>query len=928
MANISALTRQVSAVRGTETEECSSIEEQIENSKRHWTHLPEPGSISAEEVEETDEEVFQRLQLHPDWGDFFYIFRDSELVVAEEKFAEGGQAEIYAAQIRWRNSTPSQEELEDPWKWVVKVFKQWPLRDLQKQWPKGMLQFQKKRCHAGLSRRYNCDVVCGTLLKDGSFAFLMQREKEDLRTLIDRNMKGMVWSMWRKLRRCGPFSMEVAASLMYEIACGMEWLHDHDIVHRDLKAANVLVRQDGDQTYCFVADYECSVGTVGTNFFRAPEILQALKDKSVSKKPEIFSKEVDIYSYGMTCYEILTGKLPFEGEKPYNFDVILKDRHTLQVPNYVDNWMHKLLRSCWEYDPKDRPTFTMIKEQLSENSKASQGNEDIVNSRYYWSQLMATITMSMLTEEKELPSTLEAEELPCSVEEISAEAVDEIFEHSEAHNLSHWTVLAEQSVIIGERKLPIEGEELWSTVDKIFEHSEARSLSHWTVLAEQSVIIEEMELSSTLEAEELRSTVDEISAEEVDEIFEHSEAHNLSHRTVLAEQSVIIGGRELLITFEAKELRSTVDEIFEHSKAHSLSHWTVLAEQSGIIEDEVVAEYENVRVFKDLQLHPIWGRFFCTFGYDTEIYERVGELELGAMIGEGAQAKVFGAHITWANQEINEYDVKNKRQWVLKVYEMGTWLRDLQLQFPKGMLRFQGERLERMELAKQGATFEWEKPINVCDVVCGTLLEDGRFANLLEREQGDLRELIDFNMRLRSGYDCGPFYKAVAEEMMHGVALGMDWLHSHDIVLRDLKAANVLITEDRHGKYHCSVCDYEFSLGVVGSGFWRAPEILQAVKDKNVSRRPELFSRAVDVYGYAMTCYEVLTGEIPFEGRATQDYDAVINGLRPELPKYVDDWARELLSKCWHSDPAARPSFGEILEFFEERKKASEESPR
>jgi serine/threonine protein kinase len=523
MGNISATARHVSPVP------------RIKNPKDHWT---ETGSISAKEVVETDEEVFDRLQLHPDWGTFFHIFRDGELVVAEEKFAEGGQAEIYAAQIRWHNSTPSQEELEDPWKWVVKKFKkegqQSPLQILEKQWPQGLLQFQSERRHAGLARRYNCDVVCGTLLKDGSFAFLMQREKEDLRTHIDRNMKEIKWSTWKRLGRTGPFSTKVAGRLMFEIACGMDWLHDHSIVHRDLKAANVLVRQDGDQTYCFVADYECSVGVKGTGFFRAPEILQAIKDRSADKKLEIFSKKADIYSYGMTCYEILTGKLPFEGEQSYNYDVVLKYRHALhqplQVPNYVNNWMWELLTSCWEYDPKDRPTFKKIKEQLLKNSKASQGNEDIANSRYYWSQLMATITMSMLTEEKELPSTLEAEELPCSVEEISAEAVDEIFEHSEAHNLSHWTVLAEQSVIIGERKLPIEGEELWSTVDKIFEHSEARSLSHWTVLAEQSVIIEEMELSSTLEAEELRSTVDEISAEEVDEIFEHSEAHNLSHR--------------------------------------------------------------------------------------------------------------------------------------------------------------------------------------------------------------------------------------------------------------------------------------------------------------------------------------------------------------------------------------------------------------
>jgi serine/threonine protein kinase len=71
--------------------------------------------------------------------------------------------------------------------------------------------------------------------------------------------------------------------IMYRIALGMDWLHSHDIVHRDLKASNVLVMKEKNWTY--VADFECSVGVVGTGFWRAPEILQACKDKNVSKRP-------------------------------------------------------------------------------------------------------------------------------------------------------------------------------------------------------------------------------------------------------------------------------------------------------------------------------------------------------------------------------------------------------------------------------------------------------------------------------------------------------------------------------------------------------------------------------------------------------------------------------------------------------------------
>ena len=68
---------------------------------------------------------------------------------------------------------------------------------------------------------------------------------------------------------------------MYRVALGVERLHNSDIVHRDLKASNVLVNENKNgwpRWFCFVADYECSIGVVGTNFFRAPEILQVCKE--------------------------------------------------------------------------------------------------------------------------------------------------------------------------------------------------------------------------------------------------------------------------------------------------------------------------------------------------------------------------------------------------------------------------------------------------------------------------------------------------------------------------------------------------------------------------------------------------------------------------------------------------------------------------
>ncbi|KAG0627583.1 hypothetical protein M758_2G212800 [Ceratodon purpureus] len=356
----------------------------------------------------------------------------------------------------------------------------------------------------------------------------------------------------------------------------------------------------------------------------------------------------------------------------------------------------------------------------------------------------------------------------------------------------------------------------------------------------------------------------------------------------------------------------SVEQQIEQSK----SHWSLLTEFDSDSSDEEDVEVDNMQVFLALQSDPSTRDFFHTFGYDTEVGKSSGSLEIGHKFAEGGQAELFHAKVTWSLAKLtwsvskdNEYDREYGREWVLKVFKKGTRLRHLQSQWPHGLLKFQEE-----EYANWRSPTPKTHPRFYCEVQCGILLEDGRFAFLMAKEHLDLRRFIDDKMKSISTSNCGPFSKEVVEELIFEIALGMSWLHSRDIVHRDLKASNVLVNVYDDGKYWCFVADYECSIGVVGTGPFRAPEILEACKDRSVSKRPELFTMASDVYSYGMTCYEILTGKLPFDGHLVNDYmDAVISGKEPEVPEYVEEWKRRLLSDCWEHDPAKRPSFGEIV---------------
>ncbi|KAG0616233.1 hypothetical protein M758_5G100400 [Ceratodon purpureus] len=299
-------------------------------------------------------------------------------------------------------------------------------------------------------------------------------------------------------------------------------------------------------------------------------------------------------------------------------------------------------------------------------------------------------------------------------------------------------------------------------------------------------------------------------------------------------------------------------------------------------------EETNREIFESLKKQ--WGGFFSAKWGDN--------LELGPKIAEGGQAEIF---------EVEGGIDAVRMEFVVKAFKKGYSLRSLQIQWPLGMLQNTSPE-GHFNLAKSAIIF------------AGTVLKDDRFAFVMHKYWGDLRKLIDLKMQHRHSHG-PPFREHQAVSIMLQIANGMEQLHKKKIPHRDLKASNILIALDmakrnppdpRHDatEFSCVIADYECSYGVVGTGFWRAPEVLVAVKDQTLS--PSTFTQEADVYSFGMTSYEILTGWVPFEELGPDDYDAVVRGRRPQLPHPMNSRVTELLCRCWHSNPAERPSFEEI----------------
>ncbi|KAI9727973.1 MAG: hypothetical protein M1828_005378 [Chrysothrix sp. TS-e1954] len=195
------------------------------------------------------------------------------------------------------------------------------------------------------------------------------------------------------MKACNPPGLEERFIIVIsrELATALKYVHENHIIHRDVKAANVLIRQDGQLQLC---DFGVSgildskmgkrATIIGTPYWMPPEM------HDETPPPEGYGTEIDIWSYGITVYELAEGRPPNSTIAPGRLGMFLNRAPMLEKEKHGANLVD-FVAYCLAMNPTDRPSADNILANpfLTNSSKKYPTNmlRELIDRYAQWEQL-------------------------------------------------------------------------------------------------------------------------------------------------------------------------------------------------------------------------------------------------------------------------------------------------------------------------------------------------------------------------------------------------------------------------------------------------------------------------------------------------------------------------------------------------------------
>ncbi|KAL4502139.1 hypothetical protein ABPG72_000374 [Tetrahymena utriculariae] len=160
------------------------------------------------------------------------------------------------------------------------------------------------------------------------------------------------------LQKNGSIPEQKAIGFLMQILAGLREIHSHSIIHRDLKPQNIFIKGNqlkigdfGCARTAFIDSLNTGKTTVGSSYFKAPEIIEGLE----------YGFEVDIFSLGVLLYKMLFNSYPFEGQSVQ--EIYKKMQSSIDFKKngvVISNQMIDFLSRLLKFDRNDRITWLQV----------------------------------------------------------------------------------------------------------------------------------------------------------------------------------------------------------------------------------------------------------------------------------------------------------------------------------------------------------------------------------------------------------------------------------------------------------------------------------------------------------------------------------------------------------------------------------------
>jgi len=754
-----------------------------------------------------------------------------------------------------------------------------------------------------------------------------------------------------------------------QVARGMNYLHSSNIIHRDLKSLNLLLDEDWNIK---ISDFGLTKfrshltkkevdedNRVGSIYWTAPEVLE---------DPLAFSKQSDVYSYGIILWELATRKDPFDGMAPTAVAVgVLRDKLTPVIPDNLDESISMLMQNCWAHDPIDRPDFGEIISRLQINAHGSKTSSSS-GSGLFWTVSSSSSGTGESSSDSSSHTHTNSEKAATKMDVLHGPPPPEgdmVLVFSDIHKASVlWEFCPDamkdatlmHNELLRKTLKEFKGYEVALMKDGGGEGSFCMAFQKVTKAMKWAVAVQERLMKVDWPAKLIEHPA---AAEEWDtedkvmfiglrvRIGMHYGAPKtgkdaLTRRVEFigpvvnkaARITTIAAGGQIVISKELYDKVKEIDKLKAIGQSIRLGKFEMQGGGGDDLARQLLYEFKPTslqgRIFEGMmQLETIQKKHQkgkSKKGSHSQSISASGKSGKGSQsVGTGTGTGTDSSSILIGDGHVREdafLTSANLARWIInfKQLELGKQIgmgsygvvyRAKWKGVDVAVKKFIKQKLSERSMLEFRAETAFLSELHHPNIVMfiGACVKPPNLCIVTEyMKRGSLRDILrDKSIQL-------PW--KLRMKICRSVALALNYLHTLDpiIIHRDLKSSNILVDEN----WGVKVADFGFAriradnatMTRCGTPCWTAPEIL----------RGQAYDEKADIYSFGIVMWELLTRAHPY---GDQNFISVtmevLNGVRPAIPPNTNADMAQLIRACWEDSPKKRPKLKKLLKFFDEQ---------